>query len=143
MEIEQFCVPLIIRETPPGVSDSGYVVGTIWIDKIHDNCYVCIDSTSGSAIWRQIGWRTTVLTVTGTIAAETSFSVEVSGVNYTKSGDSGYLLESAALFNETKEIQILFNGVIQKKGVEAVWLSNLSFKLSIICDPGDEIIILS
>lgn len=87
--------------------------------------------------------NTTTLSVTGQIAASTNFSVTSSGVNYTKSGDSGDLLASAALFNGAEYIKIFLNGIYQDKGVHSVWVTQYSFTLDIIVDSGDEIIILS
>jgi len=143
MRITQSAVPLVIRERAPGASDSGYVIGTIWMDKIHHCSYECLDSTSGAAIWRLISYRITILTITAKIAANTNFSTTSSGTGYTKSGDDGYLLESEALFNDSREIQIFLNGVMQKKGFEAIWKANVTFQLNIIVDTDDEIIILT
>ena len=86
---------------------------------------------------------TTKLAITGEIAAGTNFSVTSSGTSYTKSGDSGDLLASSALFEAGEHISILLNGVYMVKGVQATWQSQAAFQLNIIVDSGDEIIILS
>ena len=41
----------------PTVNDdinSGYSVGSVWIDIIQDQAYVSVDSTSGVAVWKSI-----------------------------------------------------------------------------------------
>lgn len=43
-----------LNSVAPGVTDddsSGYVPGDLWIDTTADNPYVCLDSTTGAAIW--------------------------------------------------------------------------------------------
>lgn len=42
---------------PPGVGDDtndGYAVGSIWIDIVADEAYICVDATVGAAVWKQI-----------------------------------------------------------------------------------------
>lgn len=42
----------------PGVGDDtadGYAVGSIWIDITGDKAYICLDNSSGAAVWLQIG----------------------------------------------------------------------------------------
>ncbi len=85
----------------------------------------------------------TKLAITGSISASTTFSVTSSGVNYTKSGDDGYLEASEATFNATDHIEFFLNGVYQEKGVHATWISTTSFRLDVAVDNGDELTILS
>ncbi len=87
--------------------------------------------------------NTTIISITGTIAASTNFSTTASGVSYTKSGDNGDLKTSELLFNNTEYIKIMLNGIYASKGVHVTWQSQTSFQLDIIVDSGDEIIILS
>jgi len=90
-----------------------------------------------------VNLKTTILTVTGAIAAGTNFSVTSSGVNYTKTGDDGNLQSSDALFQTQEHIMIFCNGVYQRKGIDATWIGQATFQLDIIQDTDDEIIILS
>jgi len=143
MIITNPAAPLILMDRPPAITDGGYLEGTIWVDRVNLNTYVCFDPTLGAAIWRQVGYRTTIISVTAQIAAETAFSTTANGTGYTKSGDDGYLLETAALFNVARDIQIYLNGVLQRKASGSTWLSSTSFKIYTIVDNGDEIIILS
>ena len=62
--------------------------------------------------------KTTILAVTGTIAAGTNFSVTSSGVNYTKTGDDGNLQASDEIFQAQERIMIFCNGVYQRKGTD-------------------------
>jgi len=154
----------------PGVNDDethNYSVGSIWVNVAaspHES-YHCADATTGAAVWLNTtlevselnaAWmeqvlsgvatvenETTSLVITGTILANTAFSVTSSGVNYTKSGDDGNLAASAGLFKETEAVSIFLNGIYQNKGTNAVWLSATSFKLDVAVDNGDEITIIS
>ena len=85
----------------------------------------------------------TELNITGKIDAGTNFSVTSNGISYTKSGDDGDLLISAALFEDAGLIVVFLNGVYMIKGVQAIWQTQTSFQLDVIVDNGDEIIILS
>lgn len=96
-----------------------------------------IDSTNLTAS------KTSKLSITGSKAASSVYSVTSSGVSYTHSGDDGDLLSSASLFNNAENIKIFLNGTYQGKGDHAVWQSAASFTLDQAVDNGDEIIILS
>lgn len=44
--------------TAPGVNDdaaAGYSVGSQWVDTVNAKVYVCVDSTTGAAVWNQTG----------------------------------------------------------------------------------------
>jgi hypothetical protein len=85
----------------------------------------------------------TRLDITGSKPASSIYSVTSSGVDYTKSGDNGSLMDSEALFNAASNILIVVNGVYQTKGAAVTWLSPTSFQLDAAVDNGDEIIIIS
>ena len=87
--------------------------------------------------------RTTRLTINDYIVGGTSFAINSSGVNYTKSGDTGDLGSSSSIFNNTEHIQIFLNGVSLIKGSDVVWLSSVSFSLLDAVDDEDDIIVLS
>lgn len=41
----------------PGVSDdgtAGYAPGSMWVDKTGEDAYICIRSTTGAAVWKQV-----------------------------------------------------------------------------------------
>ena len=41
----------------PGVGDDakhGYSVGSSWINVTADDAYVCLDSTTGAAVWKKV-----------------------------------------------------------------------------------------
>ena len=126
---------------------SKYTAATLFED---DDIFVCVKDgvtkkITGAQIRSGIGSlrNETLLSITGSIAAVTPFSVTSGGTGYTKSGDDGNLLASAALFNEQESISIFLNGVYQEKGIHATWLSAASFKLDVAVDNGDEITIIS
>lgn len=117
------------------------------------NGYTLEPGEAQAFVWDGTAWcsleafegatNTTKLAITGTIAASTNFSVTSSGVDYTKSGDSGDLLASSALFEAAEYIEVMLNGVYMVKGVQVTWQSQTAFQLNSIVDSGDEIIILS
>lgn len=42
----------------PAVTDdvnSGYLIGSVWIDTAADNAYTCVDNTAGAAVWKSGG----------------------------------------------------------------------------------------
>ena len=103
--------------------------------KPNDAIIEYIDSMTSSMV--------TKLVATGPIPAETTLSVSASGALYTKSGDTGDLNDTAAKFNSDETKMIFLNGVYQIKGVNATWLSATTFKLDVILDVYDEVIIIS
>ena len=117
------------------------------------NGYTLEPGEAQAWIWDGTAWcaleafegatNTTKLAITAQIAAATNFSVTSSGADYTKSGDSGDLLASSALFQAAEYIEVMLNGVYLIKGSNATWQSQTSFQLDSIVDNGDEIIILS
>ena len=88
-------------------------------------------------------WAVTRLDITGTINANVTFSVNSSGVNYTKSRDDGNLGVDAAEFLSDARIEILPNGLGTRKGVDVVWISVTSFQISKKFYNGDFITIKS
>jgi hypothetical protein len=43
--------------TAPTVNDDsgdGYDVGSKWIDETNDKAYICLDATSGAAVWLEL-----------------------------------------------------------------------------------------
>ena len=41
----------------PAVTDdrsSGYTIGSLWIDIVADDAYICCDSTLANAVWKKI-----------------------------------------------------------------------------------------
>lgn len=87
--------------------------------------------------------KNTKLSITGFITASTTLSVISSGTNYNKTGDNGDLQISSGNFLTVEYLQLFLNGVALVKGVEAIWMSNSTFTLSIDLDVGDVVIILS
>lgn len=56
--INTFSLPLhkLDGTAAPAVTDddaAGYVGGSMWIDRTNDKAYVCVDNTTGAAIWRE------------------------------------------------------------------------------------------
>jgi hypothetical protein len=41
----------------PGVGDDdgdGYSIGSLWLDTTNDEAYICLDASTGAAVWKQI-----------------------------------------------------------------------------------------
>jgi len=65
--------------TSPGVGDDdvdGYAVGSRWFDTTADEMYICLDATTGAAVWLN---TTLTLTDLGSIATQNSNSVTITG----------------------------------------------------------------
>lgn len=43
-----------IKTTNPTASDDGYELGTFWINTTTDGVYICVDNSSGAAIWNSL-----------------------------------------------------------------------------------------
>ena len=53
----------VTATTAPTVNDDyddGYLVGSRWVDLTADRAYVCLDSTVGAAVWKEITLPTTL-----------------------------------------------------------------------------------
>ncbi|NIT54920.1 MAG: hypothetical protein GWN00_01330 [Aliifodinibius sp.] len=87
--------------------------------------------------------KTTLLTITELAPAGYSFYVNSSGTKYIKEGDDGSLGGDADAFNNNEIVQVYVNGAMLVKAVEVIWESSVSFRLSIVLDPGDMLEILS
>jgi hypothetical protein len=87
--------------------------------------------------------KTTKLLLTGTNASGFTYDVENSGVNFTKSGDTGSLGADANSFNQNTKVEVFLNGSYMLKGTDAVWASATTFVLNQDVDATDEIIIIS
>lgn len=36
-------------------TDAGYNISDIWIDETNDKAYICVDNSSGAAVWKEYG----------------------------------------------------------------------------------------
>lgn len=81
----------IAASAAPGVNDdagAGYSVGSEWVDTTHAKTYVCVDSSTGAAVWQQM----TPSTVTGAALTKT----DDTNVTLTLGGSSSTALVNAA-----------------------------------------------
>jgi len=80
----------IVAPTVTDDSAAGYTVGSTWIDVVADKTYICVDSTSTSAIWHQIDGAgglqdnlTAIIAPTATDDASTGYSVGSTWIDVT------------------------------------------------------------
>ena len=86
---------------------------------------------------------TTYLDITGTINPGNVIQTNASGVNWNYSGDPGDLGDGSDFTSDPK-YKIYLNGVYLNKTTEVTQLSSTTFSLTDhVCDPGDEIIVIS
>jgi hypothetical protein len=45
----------VVSTTAPTASDDDHQIGAIWVDTTTDTAYICLDNTSGAAIWHSSG----------------------------------------------------------------------------------------
>lgn len=78
--------------TAPGVgddSDDGYAVGSLWFNTTADKAYVCADSTSGAAVWKEItnASSLTVEEIDGSPSVATVGKIRITNGTLTDNGD--------------------------------------------------------
>ena len=56
--------------------DSGYSVGSIWVDETGDLAYVCVDATSTAAVWNQAGGSVSRIAQNGIITESLRFFID-------------------------------------------------------------------
>jgi hypothetical protein len=44
----------IVPPTNLDDTNAGFTIGSIWIDTVADEAYICVDDTAGAAIWKRI-----------------------------------------------------------------------------------------
>jgi len=73
---------LVATAAPDETNDTteGYSVGSEWIDVTNDNAYVCLDISTGAAVWKRIS--------NPTIDTDTTIDVMASGGDYTNVSDA-------------------------------------------------------
>jgi len=83
---------------PPTASDGAptYSVGSRWFDSSAHRCYICLQPTSGAAIWKNLGWQD-VAAVIVTIA-----TLDLDNRNLVKSASKN-LSDAAALLAKARD----------------------------------------
>ena len=82
------------------------------------------------------------LAITGTIASTTVLTVNASGANFTQTGNSLHLGDSAAEFNDNSKLMIYLNGQLLEKGVDVVYVTATTLYLNITLDNTDVIMLI-
>jgi len=72
----------------PGVNDDaddGYQPGSLWIDTVNDNAYVCLDSKVGEAVWELASPSTILNSIIGfNLSSATELTIKVGAVTKTQ-----------------------------------------------------------
>lgn len=82
------------------------------------------------------------LAITGTLAAMSVLTTNASGAKFTQTGIAVNLGADQGEFNTNDNLNIYLNGVLQDKGVDAIFVTANSFYLNIEVNSGDTLIIL-
>lgn len=104
--------------TNPGVSDdstAGYEIGALWINTTADTCYVCLDASSGAAVWKELTstagsettrWTTKVKLTDETLTNDNSLNNDAD-LQFTTSANTNYLVRALIVFesNATPDFQ--------------------------------------
>lgn len=117
------------------VTDDGYI-------KTTDTALNTIVDDIKTLLLNDINTAKGKLAIIGNIAENTTLTIDASGTNFTKSGDSVYLGADATEFNDNADLYIYLNGVLQDKGSDAIFVSTYSFYLIDALNNGDTIVII-
>lgn len=77
---------------PPGMSrdnGEGYDVGSVWVDIATDKAYICVDATSGSAVWVEVASAGHTHDLNGEF--HIPLLVSAKGVDFDETGITGVL----------------------------------------------------
>jgi hypothetical protein len=91
----------------PTVNDDtgdGYTEGSMWVDVTNDRAYICLDDSSGAAVWREIGASLGIQTYTPTWTAASVNPALGNGTitgHYQKIADKLYWLNISLLMGST------------------------------------------
>jgi len=114
-------------------ASQSYEIGSFWVNTVTNEAFICTNSTTGSAVWKNPTQTATpastfdIINITSTLVAGTSITAPTVGLG-----------ASALLFNGNTVI-VLLNGFEQVKGTDVIWLTTTTFSLSVDVYAGDVI----
>jgi len=125
----------IIDPTTTNDATQSYEVGSIWVNTVTDEAFICMDAAAGSAVWKN---------PTQTSAPASTF--DVINIAATTTAGTAITAPTVALgataidFNGNTVI-VLLNGFEQLKGVDVSWITATTFSLAIDVYSGDVVTI--
>lgn len=95
-----------------------------------------VNGSGGGPVTVSLEGKTTNLTITGNIAANTAINIQTDGTNYTHAGDVITLPANVSLFNAAGNIEIERNGQDLVKGTDVTFVSptQISFPFDLEAD---------
>jgi len=91
----------------PAVTDdgaAGYSIGSVWYDTTADKAYICLDTTNGAAVWKEItpgagaNYRTLVELGSDVASAASTAYQDITGLSFAVSSGVNYRFEGILLY---------------------------------------------
>ena len=64
-------------------ANDGYSVGSLWYDTTNDKAYICLDTTVGAAVWKEITAGSSSYTTVATLASDQATAADTNPVDLT------------------------------------------------------------
>lgn len=80
--------------------------------------------------YQYLGRLETIIVASENIPVFTTFDLTASGVDYTKSGDNGWIGYTDAIFKSSDYIEVIYNSKELSKENQAFWISSTSIQIN-------------